>query len=111
MSNTNVLETVRSNDFIVVDNHDNRLRRIEAVCELVNGKFAPLLKAQHQCLNELYLGEDGYPHLSTCSIAGVVRSTNFSEHNESVLFSRMQIKTVFWKDGHVEEVKLFDKDM
>lgn len=99
-----IMEILRKDNFMIIDDHDNRERHLDGVIVLNNGELAQFIYCMYQSLNALYIGEDGKVHLGMWSIAGTLMGTKFKEYNESVLYDRMKINQIYYEDGTVEKV-------
>lgn len=108
------IDFMREHNFMIIDNHDNHEKKIAGVgiFESVGGELTPvaLFDARYYSTNELYLGDDGNPHLSKCSVGPVVmRDKGIQKANDEQTFGS-GIRTAFWADGRKEEFKLKKDD-
>lgn len=60
-----------------------------------NHVAVPLFNASYYSLNELYMGRDGQPHISTNSVAGVVKKFELSVEESILLYNEQQVKNLF----------------
>lgn len=73
MTNTNIINTVVTNNNGAINDHNGKVTSLIGICQLANGKIGALIDTDkaYYCINELYV-EDGIPHISTLSISGTV---------------------------------------
>ena len=101
----NILEVLKRDNFMVINNHNDEEEQIEAMIVLKDDRVAQYVLSRYQSLNELVIApKDGRVRISTWSVAGTLIGDRFEEYNKSVSIDRFKIKTIYWKDGRVEEV-------
>ena len=92
-----VVEAVNKHG-LVDDHQENKVYakdEISGFVLLANGKIAQVVKARMQCLNLVYIDNDGRAHLSKCSIAGNI----YGDLNENSV-----------KKYNTEEICQFNQD-
>ena len=87
----------------IIDNHDNSAITDDVLLIELVGKEKELSlvmkSARYQCLNAVYLKNDGTLHLSMMSIAGTVERLEFDKYNESCTFESFKIKRAITRNG------------
>lgn len=103
-----ILEVLKRDNFKIIDNHSNKEDQLEAMLVLKDNQVVQYYyPCRYQSLNGLYYcPTDDRVHLSTFSVAGTLIGNQFAKYNETLLrmFDRMKIKTVYYKNGTVEEI-------
>ena len=86
---TNIINAINS-DCMIIDNHTNTIiTDFRDVVLLNNGNVGLLTNTQHQCINSVYIDEDGKCHLSMEIISGNITGVDndifeaVSEYNRS----------------------------
>lgn len=77
----------------VINDHTGEKQDIDGFVELNNGELAAIISKDvpYYSLNELYLGSDNIPHISTSSVGGVVQGTVYRVSAENLRIKNQYI--------------------
>lgn len=102
-----VLEQVQKDNFMVINNHDNKEIQLAGIGLYHDGTPLAMCNARYYSTNELYIDpDDGRVHLSCCSRGPVVSGRDVQKANNSLMFKACGIKSVVWADGDIVEYTL-----